>query len=143
MAVTYSVAQAFDGADRGLHPFLHQALTLIEQVHTCAMLPRVIFWHISYIVETEYRPTIPPQLIIDTGSHHKLSTVIHGIGHVLDQFAFATGEYGVFETRKLRDPRYTGPLRLWWTAVEMTDTYHTLMYALADPSRLRATINRV
>lgn len=135
------VAHAFSVADRNTHPFLQRALDLIGQVHTDGSLPLVVFQHLPHIADGEYRPTIPPQILIDIGARDKLSTVIHEIAHVIDQFGIGDGIYGQLESSNLRDAAYSGPLGGWWRETLATSTVATLLSSLEDPTQLTVTIN--
>lgn len=141
--VKVSVAQAFDADERGANPFLHRALELIDRVHRSGYLPRVQLRLMPADAEFEYRPTIPPHIFIDTGARRKLSTMIHTIGHVLDQFGFGTGEYNRFETSKLRGTNYQGILRDWWHTIHATQTVTTLVFARENPTMLKSVIDDV
>jgi hypothetical protein len=135
------VTRAFSVADRNANPFLLKALELIGKVHTDGELPRVIFQYLPYSAEGEYRPTIPPQILIDTDGRHKLSTVLHEIAHVLDQFGIGDGMYSQLESSRLRDPFYTGPLSAWWHGIVLTPTVEAIRSALDNPQRLKTTVD--
>lgn len=134
------VTQAFDATDLSTHPFLRRALELIEQVHACGFLPRVVFKHAPSVHEVEYRPAFPPQIVIDSDGRHKLPIMIHSIGHLLDQFGLGTGGYDTFESRRLRGAKYVGPLSDWWVAIHSTETVRTLYFAMDDPGKLKTRI---
>lgn len=139
--VKIPVSQAFDAIDLTEHDFLYNALSLVEGVHLCGYLPRVMVRVMPADAETEYRPSIPPHIFVDTAAKNKLSTMIHGIGHVLDQFGFGTGEYNRFESSKLRGTNYNGVLQEWWKAVHATNTVAMLVLARDNPVMLRSVID--
>jgi hypothetical protein len=89
------VANAFSVADRNAHPVLQRTLELIDQVHTDGALPQVIFRHLpSTLDDGEYVASYPPVIVIGKEGRRQKSSLIHEIGHVIDQFGIGHGEIG-------------------------------------------------